>query len=796
MNISYNWLKEYINLDLSSEELEQKLTFSGIEVEGTKIIGQELEQILIGKIIDKVQHPDADKLSLCKVDIGDDVLDVVCGAPNCGKEQKIAFAPIGSKIGEMKIKKTKIRGQISYGMICSGKELGISNDHDGILVLPDDAPVGKNFADYLGKKDVVYELEITPNRPDLLGFIGIARDLSSLLNLKLKTPEITLKCVTENIQDNLQLANLNPIKCPRYTARMIKNVTIKESPQWLQDRLLSIGLRPINNIVDVTNFVMMEYGHPLHAFDYDKLDGKKIIVRDAYENEEFPALDEISYKLTKNDLVIADANKPIALAGVMGGENSHITSETKNIVIEAANFLYSSIRKTSGNHKIFTDSSYRFERNISNKTAEDVSQRAIQLILATAGGELLAGVLDSYPGKDTEINVSLRPTRVKKILTIDLTENKIIEYLESLGLKLIDKSADNLNFEIPHYRNDLTREIDLIEEIIRLHGYNNVETFTVISHIMDKTSFYGRRLVQDIMVKYGLFEIVNWSFADPQDLNKLNISDDDLRKNYVSLLNPLGSSFSILRTTLLPGLLKNLKYNLNHGTKDLKLFEMNKVFFASNDKLPTEEYVLSTVFTGNRDDTNWLDKPEQIDFYDIKGIIEDVIFEFDLKNCKFEKTTESFYQSGTGADIFWTGIKIATLGKIDAKILEKFDIKQTVFGLEIYFDKIISKSGLKEIIYQPISKYPAITRDISFLIKDNIEVNKIIHTIKEVNQKIIKKVVLFDEYKGKNIKEGIRSLSFNIILNSPTKTLTDEYANKLLNKIIKKMESEYKIEMR
>ncbi|RLC54038.1 MAG: phenylalanine--tRNA ligase subunit beta, partial [Candidatus Cloacimonadota bacterium] len=477
MKISYNWLKRYIDLKLSPEELKDKMTFAGIEVEAIEELGRDLRQIKIAQVVKFEQHPNAEKLSVCQVDDGAQTLQVICGAPNCKNDIKVAFAGIGTQIQDFKIKKAKLRGEVSFGMLCSEDELGISNDHDGIMILPEDAPIGTDLASYLGIEDTCYDVEITPNRPDLLGIIGVARDLSALLKLPLNLPESKLNESNEPIEKHLSLENEVPELCTRYTARIIKNVEIKDSPDWLKKALISVGLRPINNVVDITNFVMMEFGHPLHAFDYSLINGKKIIVRKAKENEEFPALDEVTYKLKKNDIVIADEKRAIALAGVIGGENSHITSTTKDIVIEAANFLYSSIRKTAGRMKISTDSSYRFERDITDEVAELASIRACEFILDIAGGKLLKGKLDSFPSPKELRKVSIRPSRVKKVLSIEITSKQIKEYLTALGLNFKKEVEDSLEFEIPYNRKDLTREIDLIEEVIRLNGYNNVPTF-------------------------------------------------------------------------------------------------------------------------------------------------------------------------------------------------------------------------------------------------------------------------------------------------------------------------------
>ena len=795
MNISYNWLKEYINFDLSPEELKRRLTFAGIEVEKVEKLYENLKNVKVAKIVEREKHPNADKLSVCKVDDGENIWQVVCGAPNCDAGQFAAFAPVGTQIGEIKLKKAKLRGVESFGMLCAEDELGLSDDHSGIMILKDDAKAGQTLADYLELSDTVYEVEITPNRPDLLGMIGIARDLSSLLTKELHLPKIEISETGDAIENYLTLKNEEPTLCPRYTARFIKNVTVKDSPAWLKKKLTAIGLRPINNIVDITNLVMMEYGHPLHAFDYDKISGKTIVVRKAKKGEEFPALDDNSYKLRDSDLVIADSEKSIALAGVIGGSNSHITETTTNIVIEAANFLYSSVRKTSGYHKIFTDSSYRFERNLSNVTPTEVSKRVAQLILELAGGELHSGCLDSFPNLYTPQITSLRPSRVKKVLAIEITKDEIILYLTSLGLKFIDAKDDFLEFEIPHYRNDLSREIDLIEEIIRLHGYDKLPNVIKPAGIMNKDVFYMRRTIQDTLVKYGFSEVVNWSFGDPADLDRLNIAQDDNRRNLIKIKNPIGQSFSAMRSMLLPDILKNAIRNINHGEKDFSLFEMNKVFFDNGSQLGVEEFEVSGVMTGQLYEMFWKESSKQVDFFDIKGAIEDILESIGLKKYSFRESDENYYQPALALDIY-VGKKIGHFGKIDPKIAEKYEIEQPMFAFTLNVNAIANSKRVIIPNFTLIPKYPFIFRDTSFVVSKEYQVKEIIREIKQTNSKVIKNVRLMDEYMGKNIEKGYRSLTFNVAFNSEIKTLTDEYVNNIMNKVIKNLKNKFSIKER
>jgi phenylalanyl-tRNA synthetase beta chain len=796
MKISYKWLSQYIDIDLSPEELQNRMTFAGLEVEGVEKLGEDLNQYLVAEIIKCEIHPDSDHLSICQVNDGSDTKQVICGAPNCATGQKVVFAPVGVSIGDFKIKKVKLRGKESFGMICSEKELGISDNHDGILVLPDNAPIGGKVGTYLQKDDITFEVEITPNRPDLLGILGVARDMAAVLNIPLKMPKININETGDPIAKHLALHNDAPDLCTRYTARMIKGVTIKESPEWLKQRLISVGLRPVNNVVDITNFVMIEFGHPLHAFDYSLIKDKTIIVRRAKEGEKFPALDEETYTLKKNDLVIADSTKPIALAGVIGGENSHITEETKDIVIEAANFLYSSIRKTAGRIKISTDSSYRFERDIADETADLVSKRACQLILELAGGKLLKGKLYSYPNPIEKRIVGLRPSRVKKLLTIKISNEQIIKYLESLGLKLSGQETDLLKFEIPPYRKDLVREIDLIEEIIRLHGYNSVESFLKPQKIMDKATFYARRKVKNILVNNGFSEVINWNFGDPVDLDKLNIPTDDERRNNAKLKNPLGSSFSIMRSMLIPQLLKNALFNIHHGQKNLKLFEQSKVFTRKNEKLAMEKLHLSALITGTFNSVYWKEDQRPVDFYDVKGIVEEILNVLFVSDPIFQASSEEFYQPGLAVGIFLKKSLVGGFGKIDSKIASKYDIEQPLFILDIKLQDIFELQKSVTPVFHDIPKFPPVLRDLSFIISKKYSYNEVLNAIYSINKKLITKVELFDEYIGKNIKDGYRSLTFSLIFSSDTKTLTEDNINIILLKVIEKLKSDFNIEMR
>ncbi|MBT6993412.1 MAG: phenylalanine--tRNA ligase subunit beta, partial [Candidatus Cloacimonetes bacterium] len=718
---------------------------------------------------------------------------VVCGAPNCDTGNTIAFAPLNSKIGDFKIKKVKLRGEESCGMICSEKELGLSKNHEGIMVLPNDAPLGKNLFEYLNFKDTCFDVEITPNRPDLLGIIGVARDMAAVMSLPLNLPKIGVVAQKEKIETQLFLQNDVASLCTRYTVRLIKNVKIGESPKWLKERLLSVGLRPINNVVDITNFVMMEFGHPLHAFDFAKIKGQKIIIRNANEGEKFEALDEKKYDLKNTDIVIADTEKAIALAGVIGGVNSQITAETADIVLEVANFNYSSIRNTRKRLVISTDSSYRFERNIADESVKIVSDRATQLILEIAGGELFDGILDSYPNPQKSTTIELRKSRVEKLLAIEISKEKIAEYLQKLGLKLLAEKDDVQIYEIPPYRKDLTREIDLIEEIIRLYGYNKRKSNLQLQRIMNKKEFYNRRLVKNGLVENGFSEVKNWNFDDPANLDKLKIAENDQRRNFVMLKNPLGSSFSIMRSTLIPALLKNALFNVHHGQKDLKIFEFAKIFTRKEQKLANEKWTVAGLMTGKLHPTFWKEKEQKLDFFDLKGVVEEIFERLNISGLQYRESTEKFYQPNFALGIKFAGKEVGSFGKLDEKIAVNFDIEQEIFAFELKLDTILNLNIQTK--FKEIPKFPPILRDISFLISENFNYTEIIKSIQKAD-KTIRKIELFDEFKGKNIPKGKRSLTFSLVFSSDEKTLTDDFIVNVMNTVIKILQKKYQIEMR
>lgn len=826
MIVSYKWLREFVDLPDKPDELAEIMTFGGIEVENIVHSAEHLKRVTIVKIVKVRKHPNSDKLHIATVDTGSSQRDIVCGAPNCREGIITAYAPAGIQLCGINISKVSIRGVESEGMLCSEKELGISDNHDGIIELPDNVPLGQSIDRLLDLSDTLFEVEITPNRPDLLGVLGIARDIAALTAKELVTPKgfptdgiKYPKGVLETLsakECQFELINETPVCCPRYIARIIKGVKISESPDWLRRRLIASDIKPVNSIVDITNYVMLEFGHPLHAFDYDKLAGREVRIRRAVNGETIAALDNRTYTLSDNDLVIADHSNPVAIAGIIGGTASSITDSTETIVLEAANFDNLLIRKTVAKLKISTDSSYRFERNLSDETLSLISQRAADLICQICGGEVVH-LVDSYPSPGKETSVSLRTKRVNELLTTDLSSVEMENLLRSLGLSLSssesvdsEKGTDStLTFSVPPYRKDLTREIDLIEEIIRLYGYNNIPEQEERESLTNQSWFQIKRKTADYLVYNGFSEAINSSFVEQAFLKQLKLPEGDYRNNCFELINPLGASFSKMRTTLIPGLLKNTQFNIHNGQSNLKLFELGKVYLKSVDKqpsnnsieqtacLPSEErYHLTGIVSGKEREDHWQHRSTSVDIFLLKGYIEGLLSLLTANRIEFRPFATTYYQKGLALEVVINDHVMGNLGKIDPLISKELEIEQSLFLFDIDIDTVIQSGEMKTGQYQEINRFPSMSRDISFIIDNRYTHKEIENSIRLTESDIVIKVKLIDEFKGKNIPAGHRSLTYNILFSSSENTLTDETVNRLLNILLTRLKKDYSIEMR
>lgn len=827
MIISCRWLARYIDLPSDVDNLIQTLTFSGIEVEGSRCIPALPESVVTAKIISAEKLAGSDHLMVCMVDYGSaDQAQVVCGAPNCRAGMVSILALPGTELPGILIKKARLRGVESAGMLCSERELGVSDNHAGIIELDAQTPIGISPNELFELPDTILELEITPNRSDLLGYIGIARDLSASLGKPLRVPD-NIRDPGEKCSDtNLTLILEDAEKCPRYTARLIKDIKVKDSPQWLKSALVKSGLRPINNIVDVTNYVMLEMGHPLHAFDHGSLLPLKtdksqpaIVVRGARTTEEeFVALDGRTYKLDEADLVIADGQRPSALAGVIGGKDTAISDSTKTIVLEAANFQPMTIRSTSYKHKISTDSSYRFERHLSPAVIPAVSDRAVELILEVAGGKVCHELYDAYPEPVEQQFLGVRPCRFQELIGYSMDDGEITEYLASLGCEFIAKgvwqdgiladqkmiqtavSGDALFFSIPPFRVDLTREEDLIEELARLDGYDKIPRKKVVSRIMDRHAHRIRRRILDYLVGESISEVLNFSFSDPAQFADLGYSEDELDAKMIRLVNPQSSNQSAMRVSLLPSLLSNLSYNINHGDRNLKLMEMEKTYLREGPSY-REPMRLNALMTGNMTSGHWKHKPGMISIYHVTGLAEGLLENLGINFTKQPQNSQSWLIRADSLEYVSSGKPCATVGRLKPEVLENYGIditllKQAVWMIDLDIDNLVELTRHLKTEFSPLPKYPAVVRDISFLIKQSVPYAEIENAIKAIAPTLIKGVSIFDEYRGKQVPEGLHSVSLHIILQDNEKTLTDERVDQVIASVVRMLQDTWQINMR
>lgn len=797
MKISLNWLKDYIDLSgISSDEIVEKITFAGLEVEEVVDQKKNFENMVVGNVKERKKHPNADKLSVCVVYDGTRDYNVVCGAPNVAAGQKIAFAKIGSVIpnGGFKIEKAKIRGEVSEGMICSEKELGISDNHDGIMVLDSLLTEGTELSAALGLDDVTMEINITPNRADALSHIGVARDLAAIFNRSLVYPKVELHESGKKSEELAAVEIKDAEKCPRYIGKVVSNVEIKESPEWMKKRLKSIGLRPINNVVDVTNYVLHEVGQPLHAFDLDNLAEKKIIVRRAEEGEKFVTLDSKERKMRSSDLMICDVNRSVAVAGVMGGENSEVTSKTKNILIESAYFNSSSVRKTAKSLALSTDASYRFERGTDYNITLWAAKRAAQLIQLTAGGEIAVGEIDAYPSAIKSPKVEVRFARINKVLGYEIPEADVEKILINLGFEIVEKADDKLLVQIPSFRGDVEREIDLIEEVARIYGYNNIPEINKITITLeekvDQSEFSDN--LRNAFISLGFYEIVTNSMLSESVAARFG--------NPVSVLNPQSSEMSHIRPSLLPGILTTVSNNLKASEKDLMLFEIGKVINKKNDSITTfddfaEEESLIAIVTGNTVRTKWYGKDKEFDIYDIKGIVEALINKlFPGVTVQFGKATDNFkYVNGLHISI--NKENVGLIGKVITKIADSFDVNQFVYAIELNIDKLKKITTPKKSFGQ-LLKFPKVYRDCAFVLDSDLEAAQVTEVIKESSTNLLHNVILFDIFQSESLGNHKKSLAFQLEYFDLSRTLTEEEVEKDFRTAIKAVETKFNAQLR
>ena len=801
MKVTYNWLKEFVDFEHSPEELAHLLTMLGLEVDAIERVGDGMDDVVIAKVIERGQHPNADKLSLCKVDNGKEILNVVCGAQNFKSGDTVVLAQIGATLpGDFKIKRSKIRGEESCGMLCSEKELGLADDSAGIMVLSDGLPLGTPFFEALKIKDTVFEIGLTPNRADCLSVIGIAREIAAKLGKRVKYAQPVVVEKGEAISSIAAVEILDADLCPRYTARYISGCSIAPSPQWLVNRLKAVGQRSINNVVDITNYVLMEYGHPLHAFDFRQIGGRKIVVKRAADGEIFKTLDGQERQLTSADLTICDAGRAVALAGIMGGENSEIAADTADILLESAYFNPSAIRLTSKRLGIHTESSHRFERGADINIVTTALDRASALIAELAGGVVAKGCIDAFPAPKAGRSVAFRIARVKEILGIELDKATVAALFRNLEFTVEELSEAALMVGIPSFRVDIEREIDLVEEVARLYGFENIPATMPVAEVFSDRIPRSQQLERQLrnqLVGQGFNEVINFSFASHLDIHRLNLPDSDRRRTAVALMNPLVDEHAVMRTTLLPSLLQTTARNFSLRNFNLRLFEMRRVYWVNpNAELPDEPLHAAGIMTGMRGAEGWNQAKEPVDFYDLKGVVESIATLFKLPKLSFiQGGVEPFYHPGKSAAIICDSTLIGTLGEIHPDVQEAFELDRTVYYFELDLAQLVAKSSDVLPIVTP-SRFPDTYRDIAMLIPLNMPSQAVVDCICGVKNDRVTSVEIFDLYTGDKIPAGNKSIAVRVRYGSCERTLTDEETSRIHQKIVNSLVSVLNVSIR
>ncbi|KAA3661489.1 MAG: phenylalanine--tRNA ligase subunit beta [Calditrichaeota bacterium] len=792
VKITRKWINELSGFALTDDQIDETLTMHGLEVEERISTIPDLTGVVVGEVVKTEKVKDSDHLNCCQVNIGAEQLQIVCGAPNVAAGQKVPVATIGTILpGGFKIKKAKLRGIASSGMICSERELSLSQEADGIMVLPGESRIGAAINDLIDESDTVFDIFITPNRPDCLGAIGIARELCIDAGKPFKSPLEKVPVKNKSSELPLSIEIKNPEACPRYTGIVLKNVTVGPSPDWLVNRLEHLGLRSISNIVDVTNLIMLETGQPLHAFDYDKIQGAKIIVRNANNGEKFVTLDEQERNLTSDDLLICDGEKPVAIAGVMGGLGSEVMATTKNVLLEVANFDPTITRRTSSRLNLSTDASKRFERGVDPNIPAKVSQRAVDLMLELGGGKIASDFIDVYPRKIEAPTIQLRSNQLNKIIGKKFTDSEIVGYLEALECK-VTKCKSFFDVVPPTFRPDLFREIDLIEEIARLFGYNEIEDQldNSINVLNQKNSYFNFiELVKNTLGSFGLMESITISMAPVKSCKPFVENDDSLAR----IINPLSEDMAVLRPTISSTLLSSIAYNLNRKNSDVRLFEVGSTFIQDGKNLK-ENFRVEGLLAGNAQPKSWhTPSPEPLSAFTIKGIIQKLLSTLRIENIKQLDASPAWYSFGS--TLIHKKREVGHFGLISKSVLKEFDVEQDVlaFCLDLEYLFSIYTSDKK---YVEISRFPAIDRDIALVVDKTIPAQAILETIENTSGKLLRKLLLFDVYEGKGITKGKKSLAFSLEFQSPDRTLKETEINQLMDKILSTLNKKYSAELR
>ncbi len=796
MKVTIDWLKKYVDFSFSADDLAHHLTMLGLEVESVKQVNYGFVNVIIGEIQNIKKHETINHLKICDVNIGKDNLPLVCGAPNVRTGLKVPVAVVGAKLPNIGTVQTAvIHGYESPGMICSETELGLSHQSEIIMELSNHSVVGQDLAEYLGEGETVIEIDLTPNRSDCLGVIGIAREIAALNNTQVVKPEISLvESDSLKIDKRVEVSIKAPDICPRYTARYIEGVEIKPSPRWLIQKLEAVGLRTINNVVDITNYVMLETGQPLHAFDYDLLEDQKIVVRRAEQDEKFVTLDGEEHRLTKENLLICDGRKPVALAGVMGGLNSEVTRETRNILLESAFFDPINIRKTAKGLSISTDSSQRFERGVDSNGLIYALNRATQLISELAGGTVAKGQVDCYPAPKKEIVVKLRQNRVNDLLGTKLNLKEILDILHRLEFKTKTENNTDVLVSVPSFRVDIEREVDLIEEISRIYGFDKVQEtayskVTLQADVNQKENFI--QLLRDFVVRLGYYEVVSLSLLN------VKLTERFSSKIPIRLRNPISEDLGTLRTSLIPGIMQTIRWNMNRKMKNQKFFEIGNIFYYINEKQNSHNEVKRIVLalTGNVRQDSWLEKSRKTTFYDLKGDLDFLLKELGTSNIKYKESNKPYLKSEKNADIFIDETRAGTMGAISKNVLASFDIDDEVYVVDLDFEKLYHHYR-REKKAQPISKYPEIKRDLAIVVDQTVPSQKVTECIYRAGGNHLTSVELFDLYRGTQVRENEKSFAYALTFQSVKRTLTEREVDLDIKRILDLLKSEINASLR
>ncbi len=792
-----------------SLRLADGLTMAGLEVDAVTNRYSYLDTVLVGCIKTVAPHPNADHLKCCQVDTGEASLRIVCGAPNTAEGMMAPVALPGTVFPNgVSLQKTVIRGEPSEGMLCSEAELALGSDASGLMVLDATLSLGQPLNQALELHDPVLEIDLTPNRADCLSILGICREVAAIYQSKVRYPDVPTPALGGVVDQMTSVLIETPALCPRYSARIVTDIKVASSPFWLQDRLRSVGLRPINNVVDITNFVMLETGQPLHAFDFDHLYENRIIVRTANKGDQFTTLDGQSRRLEDDTLMICDGQKPVAVAGVMGGLNSEIEETTTRVLIESACFNPASIRRTAKRFNLSSDASYRFERGVDPEGTIRAMERAAHLMVQLCGGKLIEGIIDAHPGPLKRQAIELSIDRTNRILGTDLHAAQIEKLLQSIEFDV--QSADtepnltesSLTVLPPSFRVDISRPEDLMEEVARLHGYNQIPT--TFPAIKDSDAFSSaeltfRQRVKTLMTGFGFVEVITYSFGDEKTYDYLGLADDDPKRRFVSLLNPLTESQSIMRSSLAPGLLGTVQHNISRQIRHLKMFEIGRTFMQfEKNRLPKEKEVISALWTGGRNKTTWHARPVDCDFYDLKGVAESLLTTLHIKEIKFTRSQSGqfssdrlpYYKSGHVAGINCGDTLIGMIGEISSSVLNAFDISQPVFMFELDAAKLLERMPTSRLA-RSLPRYPAITRDMTVIVDRKIEGLILEYHLVKLNEPLIESIELVDVFEGRPIPADKKSLSFRVTYRSQSETLVDDMINEIHQRITHRLVKDF-----